>query len=218
MNYKYITFDPFYDTTLYNRFLVSAFNNNIPYTVLVNIKPPYNFYLRIDEKDVPRFLDFEELSSSGIRWLNTLWNWRFPNEEVILRRKPSDTKLSFEEKISNKVLLQAKKEKCVIFFKFQATKLKEYSRILPNDKFYFLGVKGGYRIGLTFSPYAKSIINPSDIIFVEESGLYRGPGELEAQFNYLWKPNLKLEKKTLDSSYVLNGNFNQITRPLLFLN
>ena len=105
-----------------------------------------------------------------------------------------------------------------IFFKFQATKLKEYSRILPNDKFYFLGVKGGYRIGLTFSPYAKSIINPSDIIFVEESGQYRGPGELEAQFNYLWKPNLKLEKKTLDSSYILNGNFNQITRPLLFLN
>ena len=42
-------------------------------------------------------------------------------------------------------------------------------------------------------------------------------GELEARFNYSWKPLEKLENKTFESSFCLNGQINLINKPLITL-
>ena len=214
---KYITFDPYYTKTQFNSFLMSAFNNNIDAKVMCSIRPPYNFYLKINDQDVPKFLDYDELKTTELRFLNNILIPRYPNEEFILRRKENDPKTSFERFISNDVLMKAKTEKFVMFFKFQGNKLKDYSKELPNTKFYLLGTKAGYKIGVTFNPLSKAIIEGSDIIFVEETGDYRNPGELEARFNYSWKPLEKLENKTFESSFCLNGQINLINKPLITL-
>ena len=214
---KYITFDPYYSKSKFNSFLMSAFNNSVELKVMCSIRPPYYFYLQVNDSDVPRFLNYEELKTSDLKYLNNILIPRYPNEEFILRRKDNDGKMSFERFISNDVLLQAKTEKFVMFFKFQGNKLKDYSRNLPNTKFYLLGTKAGYKIGVCFNPLARVVVDPTEIIFIEETGDYRNPGELESRFNYSWKPNLKLENKTFESSYYLNGTINLINKPVITL-
>ena len=57
---KYISFDNYYKQSDYNRFIMSAFNNGVPFKEYISIKPPYNWWLAIDDKDVPKFLDYDE--------------------------------------------------------------------------------------------------------------------------------------------------------------
>lgn len=214
---KYITFDPYYPKSSFNSFLLSAFNNFVDYKVMCLIKPPYYFYLQINDKDTPKFLDYDELKTSELRYLNNIMIPRYPNEEFILRRKDNDPKIAFERFISNDVLLQAKTEKFVMFFKYQGQRIKDYSKALPKSKFYILGTKAGYKIGVSFDINSKIIVNPSDIILTEETGDYRQPGELEARFNYAWKQTEKLDNKTFESSYYLNGEVSLINKPIISL-
>lgn len=209
---KYISFDNYYKQTEYNRFLLGAFNNDIKFREFVSIRPPYNFWLEIDDKNVPKFLDYDETKDT--KYFVSKVIPRYPNEEFILRRKDNDPKTDIRRFIENDVLAKATKEDFVCVFIFQGMKIKDYSREI-DSKLYILGMKGAYRVGVCFNPYIQNIVNPSDIILAVDDKDFRGPGEIEQRINYLWKPQFKLTHKTLESSYFYRGEYYMINRPII---
>ena len=78
-----------------------------------------------------------------------------------------------------------------------------------------MGQKGNYKVGVSFNPFIQNIINPADIILIIDDGDYRNAGEIEQRINYLWKPQLKLYNKTLESSYFYKGNYFPIHKPII---
>lgn len=209
---KYISFDNYYSKSEYNRFLISAFNNSVNVQEYISIKPPYNWWLAIDDKDVPKFLDYDETKDT--RYFVSKIVPRYPNEEFILRRKDNDPKSDVRRFIENDVLSMATKEKFVCVFVFQGTKIRDYSKEI-DSKLYILGQKGMYKVGVCFNPYIQNVVIPSDIILTVEDNDWRGQGEIEQRINYLWKPQLKLSNKTMESSYFYKGEYNMIQRPIM---
>jgi len=49
----YITFDEFYGVNEYNSFINAAKNNGVEIREWISTRPPYNWYLEIDPKDLP---------------------------------------------------------------------------------------------------------------------------------------------------------------------
>ena len=209
---RYISFDNYYKQSDYNRFILSAFNNGINFREFISIKPPYNWWIEIDDKDIPKFLDYDETKDT--RWFVSKIIPRYPNEEFLLRRKDNDPKTDIKRFIENDVLEMATREDFVCVFIFQGNKIRDYSTQI-DDKLYILGQKGNYKVGVSFNPFIQNIINPADIILTIDDGDYRNSGEIEQRINYLWKPQLKLYNKTLESSYCYKGNYFPIHRPII---
>lgn len=211
---KYISFDNYYKQSDYNNFIMSAFNNGVQFKEYISIKPPYNWWLAINDENVPKFLDYDETKDT--RFFVSKITPRYPNEEFILRRKDNDPKTDIRRFIENDVLAMATKEKFVGVFIFQGTKIREYSTQI-DAKLYILGQKGMYKVGVCFNPYIQNVVDPADMILTINDGDWRGQGEIEQRINYLWKPQLKLSNKTIESSYFYKGEYNMIHRPLIKL-
>lgn len=208
---KFISFDEYYTRTQYNSFLMSAANNNVKFTEFIKIRPPFNFVLRIDDKDIPKFLDYELEKEN--RWLVSKMIARYPNEEFQLRRKDNDPKQEITRFVENDVLSLARVKPFVCVFYFSGNNLLEWSDLI-QDKIYILGLKGGFKIAVTFNKLILNVIEHNTIILIEEDGDFRGVGEIEQRVNYLWKPKEKITHKTLESMYYDKGKFYPIQRPL----
>lgn len=211
---KYISFDNYYKQSEYNRFILSAYNNNVKYEEFISIRTPFAWWIKVDDENLPKFLDYDETKDT--KWLVSKIKARYPNEEVILKRRDNDPKQDIRKFIENDVLEKARTEKFVCVFYFQGNKIRDYS-VGFKDKIYILGLKGAYRIGVCFNPYIQDIVEPSTIILIEKDGDYRNVGEIEQRINYVWKPNIKLTHKTLESSYYYNGDIKLIHRPIIKL-
>ena len=208
----YISFDKFYSNKEYNKFVLGAFNNGIKFTEFISIRPPYYWWVRIKESDLPNFLDYEKTHDT--RYLCSKIIPRYSSEEFNLSRKDNTPKQEFKSFIENDVLKIARKQDFICVFFFQGLRIKDYSEKI-NSKVWVLGLKGDYRIGICFDSNILKYIDKSNIILIEDSGDYRQVGELEARINYVWKPDLKLTHKTMESSYFLKGEYKMIDYPII---
>ncbi len=201
MSKSYITFDSYYSVDKYNQFLSAAKNNSINYLEYICVRTPYEWYIAIDNKDLPNFLNYDEISATNEKYLVSVLKPRDSSGRVSLLRRETDSPLKIEKFVSpNALKLARTKESVTVFRGFSKTRIIELSRVLGKDKnsiIYSLGDSKKGEIFFTFNPYIRSIISQNNIILeVNSKSDYNKVGEIESFINYNY---LRVEKLTYKS-------------------
>lgn len=210
----YISFDDYYEVQQYNEFLTAANNNGVEYFEYISSKPPFNWYIKIDEKDLPTFVNFEEASSSTKKWLTNIMKPRRTNEVPKLLRRQTDNPKDFERFISPKELIEAKSAPYVMFFKsMNREQVMTFSKDLGDVPIYRLGEKTRRKGFIWFcaNPYLQGII-PSNQVLLEKTSKnqYNKPGELEQVLNYTVLVTEKIEGKGIEMPYFQAGKWHPL--------
>jgi len=204
----FITIDPYYTTQFYNECLAALKNNSIDYREYINIKPPYNWYLEIEE--TPILVNYDLATDSESRWMvNTVKPLRPSDEYLLLRRENDKGASALLKFIENEPLKKARLSKYAVFFNVQSYEnalsiSKEYpGRIWYLGKYY----NNKYRVCLALNETIKAFINDSDIILEKENNT---PGQFEADLNF--KVFRKFDRliKFTETPYFEDGNFKRV--------
>ena len=136
----FITFDSYYGVNEYNSFKTAAKNNGIEYEEYLRIRPPFNRYLKLNNKaDLPSFVNYDFATSSDKKWLVSTVKAVRPNEEYLLRRRDGKD-IRYFDFILPKNLEEAHKQDYIMVFKAMSfTELSIISKKLGNIKIYKWG-------------------------------------------------------------------------------
>lgn len=205
--YLYITLDPYYSVQEYNTFLTAARNNGVVYEEFIYLKPPHNRYLYIQEKDLPKFINYDIASSSQKSWLISVVKPRYPNEAYILQRRGGQD-VSYWNYILPKDIVNINSNEYLCIFKAQDhSELKELSEKLGNSIIYRWGKaeNKGYNIFICTNKYIKGFISSSKILLEYDGNIPKNKGYIEYDLNYKVLVREKLMNKTYELEYYQNG-------------
>jgi hypothetical protein len=208
MSTYYITLDDYYPTEFFNEVKSSLRNNNIEYQEFISIKPPFNWYFKIDQK--PLMVNYDEISKKDQRWLVQKVKPLRANEEYLFQRRNDDTgQKAILKYTENKPLIEARKSDYACFFTVKnKEELQNISKEFPG-KIYFMGkyYNNKYRICLCTNKMIKNFIDPQKIL-IEDT--FKEPSRFEAELNYrVFRGNDMLEKHT-DTPYMINGVYKDV--------
>jgi len=170
----------------------------------ISIKSPYQWYIQIDDKDVPTFLDYEIATNKEQRDLLSVITPTTFTEVIKYKRKVGDTDIDVESYITNRVF-KGIKNKEAFFFKFKNNQeLLRLSKVLKTT-IYIIN-NNNKKIAMTTNPFIVSEITNSDLILHKKASDYKGLGEIEKYINI--KVLIK-EKMNKQSEFVnfKNGNY-----------
>jgi len=227
MKNVYITFDRYYGVDTYNSFKVAAKNNGIEFEEYIKIRPPYLRYLKIkDKKDLPSFVNFDFATSSEIKWLVSTVKPVQPNQEYLLKRREGKD-ISYWNYILPKEMENAHKEDYMMVFKSNDfTEMAQISRKVPGVKIFKWGhakIKG-FNIYYCYNPYIQNAVASRNVLLnygsdlMQSYALHTEPkppkirGEIEYHLNYFVLVKEKLENKTYEAEYWLDGKIHPLPR------
>lgn len=208
----YITFDEYYGVNEYNSFINAAKNNKINYTEWINIRNPYNWYLEINDNDLPKFLDYDIATPQDERWMVKTILPRFPDEEYRLLRRSTDAPAVIEKFLVNDVFQEVKEKGHISFFRYRNNDelFKISSNIeLKDSKIYKVdNVKSNWKVAICTNPFVESFIMKEYLLYSESNkNITKNPVELEAYLNYYIIKSDKMKNKYFQTSYVMNGKY-----------
>lgn len=200
-----VTLDNYYNIGFYNECLQALQNNGVDYEEFISTKPPYNFYLVVENE--PTFVNYDSVTPTYSRHLVNVITALKPNDDYIYQRRETyQNKKAIQHYAINDALSSAQETKEGIFFhaeKEEALRIsKEFTR-----KMFFLGryYNRKYKVFFTDSLLIKNYLTPSQIL-VEGSG-FNLITELEADLNFkTFKQQDRLVKLS-ETPYVQNGRF-----------
>jgi hypothetical protein len=203
----FITIDPYYTNQFYNECKEALKNNEVPYQEFINIKTPYNWYFKLDQK--PLMVNYDEAADSELRWMvNTVKPLR-PNEEYLLIRRENDKGgKSLLKFVENEALRTARESDYAVFFNI---KNREQGEALTKDfpgRVYFMGkyYDNKYKVCLAVHPVVKGFLDPGQIL-LEKTQQMQEPGRFEAELNWrVFRQNDYLIKFT-ETPYFENGKY-----------
>jgi hypothetical protein len=211
---KYVTFDDYYKPSEYNSFLNNLDYNNIEYEQYVCIRPPYHFYIYIDDKYLPVFLRYKIAESSIEKYMLNKIKAFYPNEKYMLTRKDSDSPSgSYEKYISPTIFKNIKNNDYACVFRYKnKEELIRISREL-GVAIWDLGKQREWNLAFSYSKFIKSYI-PLNWILLEKisSSQFSIPGEFEFELNYKKLNKVKLDNKYLDYPVYINGVYFPLKR------
>lgn len=208
----YITFDEFYDIEQYNDFLNAAKNNGVKYSEWINIRTPYNWYLKLDESDLPKFVDYEVATDNHEKYMIKKILPKNPQDEYKLHRRDSDSPTDFARFVVNDVWEYISKKKNLVVFKNRAREeLMKISKSpeLKDTKIFLLGKYRGWDIAITDNKFIEGHISDTQVLYTEfdSERLRKKPWEVEGYINYYILRTDKIDRKFYDTSYVMNGRY-----------
>ena len=203
----YITLDPFYTVTEYNRFLESLKNNGVKYSQWISTRAPYNWYLKIDDDDYPRFIDFEVLNKAHERYLVSVIVPQRSQDNYLLLRRDTDNPTKQDKFILNDAWKRAHKAKHLIIFRYESQEQLANLSKKYGIRIYVMG-RHRWRMAMAYSQYLEGEITKEMTLFSKSKKQlreFRNPGDIEAEFNYRILRTSKIENKTLKTTYWENG-------------
>lgn len=222
----YISFDSYYTIKEYNAFLTASKNNNIEIEEYLRIRPPFKRFLKLKEGDLPKFLNFDVATTSDRKWLVSLVKPVQPNEEYLLKRREGKDN-SYWNYILPRELENAHKQDYIMFFKaMDFTEISLISKSLPKTKIFKLGKSKlkKYNIFYCFNPYIRGLLRNSSLLMEfgrearvslavkHDTNVPNNPGDLEYYLNEFILVREKLEDKTYESEYYLDGKVHPLKR------
>ena len=211
----YITFDDYYDIEQYNNFLNSAKNNGVEFSEWINTKTPYKWYIRIDMKDVPKFVDFDIATDSQERFMISKIRPKNPQDEYKLMRRESDSPTDFSKFVVNDYWDYISEKKNLILFKNRTKEeLITLSRApeMKDTKIFLIGNYRGWELAITDNKFILGHVGMQQVLYEEYDSdrLIRKPWDVEAYLNYYIIRTDKIDEKYYDTTYIMNGNFKAI--------
>ncbi len=204
----FYTLDDYYPIEFYNEVKSSLRNNDVEYKEYISIKPPFNWYFKIDQS--PIMVNYDELPKKEQRWLIQKVKPLRANEEYLFQRRNDDTgSKAILKYTENKPLQEARKSDYACFFNVKnKDELERISKEFPG-KIYFMGkyYSNKYRVCLCTNKMIKNFIDPEQILLENK---FKDAGRFEAELNFkVFRGNDMLEKHT-DTPYILNGKMNYV--------
>lgn len=202
---KIVTIDPYYNIGFYNECKQALNNNEVEFTEYVSSKPPFNFYLEVENE--PAFIDYDLVTNSYSRFLVNIVKPVKPNDEYIYTRRDSITNTkALSHYCVNAPLRSAEISGEGIFFTANKEEILRISKDFPR-KIWFMGryFNRKYRIFFTDNLLVKNFIS-SDQVLVESRNVKRST-DMELELNYnIFKGKDRLEKLS-ETPYLKNGKF-----------
>lgn len=206
----FYTLDNYYNVKFYNDSKQALKNNNIKFKEFIEIKPPYNWYFKLEDRTKPIMVNYDEKTKS--RFLIQKVQALRPNEEYLLQRRDDDTGANIKKYIYNDAFRDA--EDYGVFFHIKSKdELVKLSKDFPG-KIYYLGkyYDNKFKVCLCNNSMIKNYINPGQIL-LEKTPDMKEPGRFEAEFNYtVLKLNDYIVKYT-ETIYAIGGS---IVRPKVY--
>lgn len=206
----FYTLDNYYGVKFYNDTREALKNNQIKFKEFIEIKSPYNWYIKLDDNLKPIMVNYDE--KQKYRFLVQKVKALRSNEEYLLQRREDDAGTNIKKYIFNDAFRDS--EEYGIFFHIKSKdELLKISKEFPG-KIYYLGkyYDNKYRVCICNNIMIKNYINPGQIL-LEKTPEMKEPGKFEAEFNYrVLKLNDYIVKYT-ETIYALNGS---LVRPKVF--
>lgn len=201
----YITVDPYYDNQFYNECKEALKNNGVKFQQFINIKPPYDWYFKLDEK--PVMVNFDEATDSEVRWMvGTVMPLRANEEYLLLRRDNDNGAKALLKFVENEPLKQARTSDYAVFFHAKnREELESITKDYPG-RIWYLGkyYSGKYRVCLATHKVVKNFID-KDRILLEKTD--NEPGRFEADFNWKILRGNDMLLKFAETPYFEDGKF-----------
>lgn len=209
----YITFDGLYNINSYNQFIESAIKNKLEFKEYISIKAPYRWYIEIDQKYAPMFLQYSLLPKGDEKWLLEKINGLNPNEQWLLKRKVSSLPQNFEEFVSPYIFRQIPYEPYCVAFKYKnKDELVRYSKEL-GLKIYVLGKQREWNLAFCFNKYIRNYIFKDQILLEKtDPKQFLKAGEFEYTLNFKKLVKIKLSNKTLEYPYYEDGVYHPLIK------
>jgi len=193
----FITIDPYYDNQFYNECKEALKNNGIEYEVFINLKPPYDWYFKLEEK--PVMVNYDEANADQIRFMVGTVKPLRPNEEYLLLRRNNDNgSKALLKFVENEALRTARTADYSCFFTVKnKEELERITKEYPGKVWYFgKYYKNRYRVCLGTHAAIKTFLDPAQIL-LENNKEYTEPGRFEAELNWkVFRGNDQLVKFT----------------------
>lgn len=177
---KYVTIDPYYDLNFYNETLNALRNNNVKFTECISIKNPYNWYLGVDDNDLPKFINYDVASKSEEKFLIAKTRPCKPSDDVLLYRRHKGNTIA--PYIFNDAFSSIGDYMCLFNLrnKEQGQELsKNIGRIYYLGKYY----SNKYRLCLSTNPNVKNFVPLEDILMELDDAETKEILRLECDFN-----------------------------------
>ena len=204
----FITMDPYYDINFYNECLHALENNDVNFKEYISTKPPYEYYIEIDNK--PMFINYDAVNDSYSKWLVNIVKALKPNDDYIYLRRDSIVNLkAINHYAINDALRTGVKTGEGIFFTSTKEDILKISKNFPR-KIYYFGryFNNKYRVFFSDSLLIQNFLNQDQILVSSKS--FKSITELEVDLNYnVFHEKDRLEKLS-ETPYVLNGKYHQI--------
>ena len=210
----FITFDPYYDINQYNHFIKVAKSKGLEIKEYISLKAPHHWYIKVNQAHFPAFLDFKLASDAMSKYLVEKLTPLYPNEAMLLTRRPTDSLVNFEKFVSPKVFQRVKNASYVCLFRYKnRQELLNITKELPT-KIYDLGYHKTWNLAICFNKYIRNHVFSSHILIEKTNETQFGtPGEFELHLNYKILVNTKFNNKTIEYPYAENGNYFTLKRP-----
>lgn len=180
----YITIDPYYTNQFYNQSKEALKNNNVQFRENIYIKPPYNWYFKLDQ--APIMVNYDKLSEKDSRWIVSIVKPLTPSDEYKLLRRDNDigpgALLKF---IENEPMKQARESEFAVFFTVQnREELEKLSKEFPGKIWYFgKYYSNKFRVCLCTNKYIMNYLNINQIL-LEKTKEHADSGRFEADLNF----------------------------------
>lgn len=199
---KYVTIDPYYDLKFYNETLDALRNNNIKFTECISIKTPNNWYIGVDETNLPKFINFDLCSKTEERFLISKVRPCIPADEIKLYRRHKGK--TIEPYITNDAFKSSTGYLCLFDLK---NKIDGYELSRKIGRFYYLGkyYSNKYRVCITDNPNIKNFIPLDNILMESTNAETKETLRMECDFNYKVLFNKERIQKFTLTPYFENG-------------
>lgn len=207
----YVTFDPYYGQREYTKFLNSARNNGVVFSEWINVRPPYNWYVKINVQDMPKFVDFDVAKTQQETYMIKVIAPLVAQDELPLKRRDSDTSTNFERFVVNDMWKEVNEAQSLLFFKYKTkeqlmaiTKMPE----MKDTKVYLSGKVREWYTAITTNQFVRGLIPQGDFLYsITNNAIFEQPGELEYFLNAKIIRTDKLHKKNTRTDYYMNGRY-----------
>lgn len=204
----YITIDPFMSIKEYSNVITALNNNNVKYNEFISTKPPYNWYINLNE--LPIMVNYDIGTPNDNRFLVSKVKPLRPNEFYKLKRRETDgtSQASLEKFIYNDAFKDVKNKYAICFRYKSNVELQELTRKL-GIRVYKLGTYRGRQLAIGYNKYIKGEITPEYIVMEKLPKEMNNIGEFEMMINYKWLNSKDKIIKYTQTPYVENGKLNQ---------
>jgi len=201
----FLTIDPYYDVTFYNKCREALTNNAVSFKEYISVKAPYEFYFEVDNP--PTFINYDVPAESYSRWFVNVVTALKPNDDYIYERRESYTNLKAVNHYAiNDALRSASITGEGIFFSSTREEILNISKNYPR-KIYYMGryFKRKYRLFFTDNLIIMNFLRADQILV--QSKDFKLVSELEAELN--WNVFHREDRlvKISETPYVLNGKY-----------
>jgi hypothetical protein len=202
---NYVTIDDYYDIEFYNECRNALLTNNTPVIEYINVKPPYSWYLELD--NLPVLVNYDRLSRSMEKYIVNKVEPATSNEEYLLQRRDSNSgKKSLDIYVKNAPLREADNSDFACFFNARnKDQLLELSKTL--GKIYYFGrYYNKFKVAMCTNKMIKNFIDPDDILVEKSSGAI----QMELDLNWkVFKLNDRLRKFT-ETPLFVDGKYKPV--------